>query len=101
MFRFADPWVLALLAIVPLGWLVRYRWTTRRAGTLRYSAVDAVVATGAGRRRWVRSIPASLRVLALTALLFALARPQTGITSETVLTEGIDIVVALDGDLFE
>jgi len=96
MFRFADPWVLLLLAILPLGWLVRHRWTTRRTGTLRYSAVDAVKATGVGRRKWAQRVPVILRVLALTALIFALARPQTGITSETILTEGIDIVIALD-----
>jgi len=96
MFRFADPWVLMLLMIVPLGWLVRHRWTARRAGTLRYSAVDAVRATGAGRKKWAQRVPGLLRTLALTALIFALARPQTGITSETVLTEGIDIVIALD-----
>jgi Ca-activated chloride channel family protein len=96
MIRFADPWVLGLLAILPLGWLVRYRWTTRRAGTLRYSAVDAVKSTGAGRKRWALRVPVVLRTLALAALIFALARPQTGITSETILTEGIDIVIALD-----
>jgi Ca-activated chloride channel family protein len=96
MFRFADPWVLILLAILPLGLLVRHRWTTRLAGTLRYSAVDAVTATGAGRKKWAQRVPVFLRTLALTALIFALARPQTGITSETVLTEGIDIVIALD-----
>jgi Ca-activated chloride channel family protein len=30
------------------------------------------------------------------ALIFSLARPQTGITSEKILTEGIDIVLVLD-----
>ena len=33
---------------------------------------------------------------AFAALIFALARPQTGITSETILTEGIDIVLVID-----
>ena len=35
--------------------------------------------------------------LALAAVIVALARPQTGITSENVLTEGIDIVM-ITGD---
>ncbi|MGE0158134.1 MAG: VWA domain-containing protein [Gemmatimonadales bacterium] len=96
MFRFADPWLLLLLLLIPAGWLVRRRWTDRRAGTLRYSVVETVVATGVGRSRWAHRAPAVLRVLALAALIVALARPQTGMTSETVLTEGIDIVVALD-----
>jgi Ca-activated chloride channel family protein len=37
-----------------------------------------------------------LRLGALAALVVALARPQTGVTSESILTEGIDIVLAMD-----
>jgi len=96
MFRFADPWVLAVWLLVPIGYFVRHRWTVRRAGTLRYSAVDAVVAARAGTSKWSHHLPSLLRGLALTALIVALARPQTGATSENVLTEGIDIVLALD-----
>src|SRR5688500_10687675 len=96
MFRFADPWVLLVLLLLPVGGLVRHRWTNRRAGTLRYSAVDSVRAARIGSSRWAHHVPSLLRVLGLTALIFALARPQTGITSENVLTEGIDIVIALD-----
>jgi Ca-activated chloride channel family protein len=96
MFRFADPWVLLIWLIVPVGYLARRRWTERRAGTLRYSAVDAVVAARSGTSKWARHVPGLLRALALTAIVVALARPQTGATTENVLTEGIDIVIALD-----
>ena len=41
-------------------------------------------------------LPPTLRGLALAAFIVALARPQTGITTENVLTEGIDIVMVLD-----
>jgi Ca-activated chloride channel family protein len=37
-----------------------------------------------------------MRTLGLCALVVAAARPQTGITSENVLTEGIDIVLVVD-----
>ncbi|HET9949838.1 MAG TPA: VWA domain-containing protein [Longimicrobiales bacterium] len=96
MLRFEDPWVLALLALVPLAWLLRARLSRSRTGTLRYSAVDEVLAAGGGRRRWWHRVPAALRALALAAFVVALARPQTGVTSESVLTEGIDIVLAMD-----
>jgi Ca-activated chloride channel family protein len=96
MFRFEDPWVLGLLALVPLALLVR-RWLgKRRSGTLRYSAVDEVRAVGVGGSRWRHRIPSALRGLGLCLLVVAAARPQTGVTSENVLTEGIDIVLALD-----
>ena len=96
MLRFEDPWALGLLAILPLVWFVRHRWQAHRPGTLRFSAVEAVRATGQGRSRWAHRVPPSLRILALGVLIVALARPQTGITSESVLTEGIDILLALD-----
>jgi len=96
MFRLQDPWVLALLAVVPVAAWVRWRIERRRTGTLRYAAVDSVVETGAGLSRWKQHVPWALRALALASLVVALARPQTGATSETILTEGIDIVLALD-----
>ncbi|MFQ5550754.1 MAG: VWA domain-containing protein, partial [Gemmatimonadales bacterium] len=40
--------------------------------------------------------PLVLRTLALAATIFAVARPQTGISDQEVVTEGIDIVLALD-----
>jgi len=96
MLRFEDPWVLALLVLVPVAAWVRGRIERRRMGTLRYAAVDTVLRAGAGVTRWKHRIPSALRALALLAMIFALARPQTGATSENVLTEGIDIVLALD-----
>jgi len=41
-------------------------------------------------------VPAFLRATILGVLVVALARPQTGITSESVTTQGIDIVLAMD-----
>lgn len=96
MFRFEDPSFLLLLLLLPaLVWIQR-RWEARRFGALRYSSVEEVARTGEGRSRWAHRIPGVIRALALAAIVVALARPQTGVTSETVLTEGIDIVLALD-----
>ncbi len=96
MFRFHDPWALGLLALLPLAYWVRMRVETVRSGSLKYSAVDAVRAAGAGVSRWAHRLPGVLRAFALGALIVALARPQTGITTESVTTEGIDIVLVLD-----
>jgi Ca-activated chloride channel family protein len=95
MFRFEDPWVLSLLLLVPVGLAVRRWLARRRSGTLKYPAVETVLATGAGRGRWYL-LPGALRVLALSALVVAAARPQTGIASENVRTQGIDVVLVLD-----
>ena len=95
MFRFEDLWVLGLLAAVPLLYWLRARWAGR-SGAIRFSAVDAVRESGEGRSRWLPRVPGLLRALALVAIIVALARPQTGVTSESILTEGIDIVMVMD-----
>lgn len=95
MFRFEDPLVLGLLFVVPLLVWVQLRRSWRGA-SIQYSAVDAVRTAGGGRGRWTHSLPIALRGIILGVLIAALARPQTGITTENVLTEGIDIVMVLD-----
>jgi Ca-activated chloride channel family protein len=76
--------------------VVRMRLRARRSGTLRYSALAAVREVGVGRSRWAHHIPTALRLSAMALATVALARPQTGISSENVLTDGIDIVMVLD-----
>lgn len=95
MFRFEDPAVLGLLLLLPIVYGLRWR-RGRRAAAIRYSAVDVVRAAQAAPVRWATLVPPTLRALALAAFVVALARPQTGITKENVLTEGIDIVMVLD-----
>ena len=85
MFRWEDPWVLILLAVVPLTYWFRGRGE-RRTGALRFSALDTVRQTGAGVRTWLSRVPAALGAVGVIAVIVALARPQTGITSETVTT---------------
>lgn len=93
--RFADPALLALVAVIPLLVLLK----------LRFSRVPAVVAfsnlsllagyrpTWRIRYRW---LPGALRALALTMLVVAIARPQTG-QAETLLPgQGIDVALVLD-----
>jgi Ca-activated chloride channel family protein len=96
MFRFEDAWVLGLLPIVPLVYWVAHRIRGGRRSAIRFSAVDTVRESGEGVGRWLPRIPAVLRALALVAFIVALARPQTGSTTEEVTTEGIDIVMAMD-----
>ena len=96
IYRFADPFYLLLLAVVPavIYWYVlRGR---RQTGSLKYSSLAFI--KRADRRRTGRHLHAlfGLRSLVLIALILAFARPQTGVTAENVTTDGIDIVMALD-----
>lgn len=97
MFRFADPWFLAaiLLAAAPIaGEFLRER--SGRASRVLYSEIGAE-----GRRERTARARAALllpyaQALAIALAAVAWARPQAGQRIESVTTEGIDIIVALD-----
>jgi Ca-activated chloride channel family protein len=95
--QFADPWALALLALLPV--IALYYWRLR-PGRLRGGVVLATLAPlASGRRGWRvrgRGLLPVLRLLALVLLVVALARPQRAHADATSETRGIDIVLALD-----
>jgi len=88
-----DPWVLVLLAVVPL--LVR-RLAREPRPSLRFPVVAAARSAPRGPRVRLRSVPYWARGAALALLVLALARPQLGRSQTQVFTEGIDIMLAVD-----
>jgi Ca-activated chloride channel family protein len=94
--RLAHPWLLLLLLLVPL---ILYRERGRRAAVeaaLRVPDLEALKRAGTSMRvRLVRLLPA-LELAALLLCVVILARPQSGIREREVLSEGIDILLALD-----
>jgi Ca-activated chloride channel family protein len=96
MYRFGDPLFLSLLLAIPGLVYVYVRRRRHRSGAIRYSDVESLKKADVrqtGRNRHVLFV---LRVFALAALILAFSRPQTGVTSETVSAEGIDIILAID-----
>ena len=89
----AHPWLL-LLAIVPVA-LVALAWWRRGRPALRMPDIAAWASVSGWRARTLR-LPLLLKGAALVLLAIALARPRGGDVSETITTEGVDIVVALD-----
>jgi Ca-activated chloride channel homolog len=79
---FREPLLLLGLALVPLA-VVAYVLAQRRRRryAVRYTNVD-VLARVAARTGWMRHLPALLALLALTALLVALGRPERTVASE-------------------
>jgi Ca-activated chloride channel family protein len=87
----AHPaWLLLLLAVPLLAWLHHRRSSF---GALTYSRLPAGRGVGGD---WRLHLPFYARLLALTCLIAALARPQLGYAWEESLTEGIDVEIALD-----
>ncbi|RMH62356.1 MAG: VWA domain-containing protein [Calditrichaeota bacterium] len=94
--EFRDPWYLVLLAIVPL---LVYYWRRRRSvmqARLIYSDVRLLRKSGVSPRQKMLAALPVLRGLAVILLIIALARPQKSNAEREIITEGIDIVLALD-----
>ena len=93
-FQFQNPEYLLLLLLLPvLGWL------TGRTGpeaAIRFSSTLLAKAVSRARHSRPGRFLLGLRLLALTALIVALARPQMGRMNDTTETNGIDIVITLD-----
>jgi Ca-activated chloride channel family protein len=96
MLQFAQPRLLFLLAVVPLLVWLYLRRVRRGEGSLRISSTISLEGV---RPTWtVRARHAlfGLEMAALALAIVALARPQKGTEEEEILTEGVDIVIALD-----
>lgn len=93
---FAEPGFLWLLLIIPL--MIAYYWWRNRQlqGVLTLSAASAFALGPKNPVRIWRHYGLVLRSLALTALIAALARPQSAVNFQNESTEGIDIMIATD-----
>lgn len=93
---FADPDYLWLIALLPLWLLLEYLTRIQAQPHLKWSSLAGFRATTFGLA-WLRPVLLLLRFLALTALILAIARPQTkDVSTRTVTNSGIDIVMAID-----
>ncbi len=94
--HFQNPWVLALLALVPLlAWDTIRRHQQRRA-SIRFPSLAVVKRMPPSGAYRFRHVLALLRLAAVALIILALARPQQGEALEDVTAEGIDIALLLD-----
>ncbi|MGB3548820.1 MAG: VWA domain-containing protein [Saprospiraceae bacterium] len=92
---FSYPWLLLLLALLPVGvWLYR-RNRARRYPDLRLPSLRGLPTVGSWRGR-VRPVLPLLRLAAAALFIIALARPRLDLSEENVTAEGIDIILAMD-----
>jgi len=93
--RFAEPWyLLLLLPFLAAFWLGR-RKSAWRDPELGYSSLLALPPTAGIRARAARVWPV-FRPVAVGLILLAAARPQGGREVREVVSEGIDIMLAID-----
>jgi Ca-activated chloride channel family protein len=93
---FGNPGFLFLLVVIPL--LIVWYFYRRRKYTadLQMSTTEGFAQVGRSFRVYAYHGLSVLRLLALTLLIIALARPQTSLSRQDISVEGIDLVIALD-----
>ena len=92
---FAYPWFFGLFILLPLMITWYLQRNSKAQGTLMVSSVEAFGGGGSWKNAF-RHLLFVLRLLAVSALILALARPQTRNDEQMVSGEGIDIVLCLD-----
>ena len=92
-FRFEDPWLLLFFLIVPY---LTIRRKVKLQATISYSSIDKLQAIRSPRVEILSILPLVLRMIAISLLVLALARPQEGYKRTEILSVGVDIMLALD-----
>ena len=93
---FAHPYLLLLLLVVPLmvlWYVLRYR---KQKPALQFSNITLFNGVRKTFRQRAYPLLFVLRMVAVSAIIVALARPQSKLSRQEMKVEGIDIVMAMD-----
>lgn len=93
--HFAQPLFFALFALMPVFVYWYIKPPLRLQGTFIVSGIRSL-GSGKSWKTMLRHALFVLRLLAISSIIIALARPQTGSEQQTTTGEGIDIVLCLD-----
>lgn len=92
---FAYPWAFSGFLLLPLMGYWYYTRYAQQQGTIKVSSV-AFLKQSSSWKKTLRHVLLGLRLLAISCLIIALARPQTRNDEELKMGEGIDIILCLD-----
>ena len=91
-FRFEDPWFLLLLLLFPIL-VMRERKITN---TINYSSLASLKLASQHSSKIKAFVPIVLIYVAIVLFIIGLARPQEGRKRTEILSQGVDIVLAID-----
>ena len=97
MLDFANPYNLLLLLTIPAIWfLYLMSRKTLRSKLKQFGRLDVIQHLMPDVSKYKPALKLTLRLIALGALVFVLARPRFGEKEETSQREGAEIVIAFD-----
>jgi Ca-activated chloride channel family protein len=96
MYRFANPEYLYLLFCIPI--LAYWYWKkySKSGGNIRFSDIEVIKKIGKTTKQHLRHGLFLLRLLFISFIILAFARPQSGSKMRETTTDGVDIILALD-----
>ena len=92
---FGQPWLLLLFILIPFLIYWKFHQGKKQVAAIRISSTHGL----ANSRSWkntVQHFPFVFRMLALSCIIIALARPQTKFDETQTEGEGIDIILCID-----
>lgn len=94
--HFKNPELLWLLLLIPVMIFYFFRVKRHTRPRIQISTTEAFRNYKPTIRQRLVNLPIILRIICVTFLIVAIARPQTSSSGSNVTTEGITVVVALD-----
>ncbi len=96
MLRFADPAFLWFLLVIPVYLFVSLRLGHRFEAAISFPLTRMAREQAGHSAVWKRGAALAVHCVVLALVVIGLARPQAGRGTESVLSEGIDILLVLD-----
>jgi len=91
---FREPLAFLLLLAIPL--LIYFHFSNNRGGSIKFSSIESLKSISPSWTKWGREGLLLLRCLVIVLIALAMARPQKGVEESKLVSEGIDIVLAID-----
>jgi Ca-activated chloride channel family protein len=93
---FGNPGFLFLLLVIPVLVAWYFYRKKRYTADLQVSTTEGFARVGRNLKFYTYHGLYVLRLLAISLLIIALARPQTSLSRQDISVEGIDLIIALD-----
>ena len=92
---FGQPWWLLLFLLIPALIYWKYKKGRKQVAAIGISSIKGLTESKSWKN-YFQQFPFILRMLALSCIIIALARPQTRFDETKMEGEGIDIILAID-----
>ncbi|MBK5286614.1 MAG: VWA domain-containing protein [Bacteroidia bacterium] len=93
---YAHPYFFWLLVLIPLLAAFYFFFLNRKKPVIHFSSFAVLTGVRKTLRQRFLHLPMILRLLAVSVFIIAMARPQSTSKSQSINSEGIDIVLCMD-----